>query len=86
MNPAWGRNPTRFGLEKNYLQGRLGGSVSQASDFSSGHDLAVCEFETRLGLCADSSEPEAYFRFCVSLFLPLPLACSHSVFVSLSQK
>ena len=36
------------------------------------------------GLCADSSEPRAYFRFCVSL--SLPLSCSHSVSLSLSKK
>ena len=39
------------------MLGHPGGSVGQASDFSSGHDLAVREFEPRLGLCADSSEP-----------------------------
>ena len=32
------------GLEKNSW-GRLGGSVGWASDFSSGHGLAVCELE-----------------------------------------
>ena len=26
-------------------------------DLSSGHDLTVCEFEPRVGLCADSVEP-----------------------------
>ena len=26
-------------------------------DLSSGHDLMVCEFEPRIGLCADSMEP-----------------------------
>ena len=26
-------------------------------DFSSGHDLTVCEFERRVSLCADSVEP-----------------------------
>ena len=25
----------------------------------SGHDLTVCEFEPHVGLCADSSEPDA---------------------------
>ena len=39
------------------MEGRLGGSVSWASDFGSGHDLAVCEFEPRIGLCAQSLEP-----------------------------
>ena len=34
-----------------------------------GHDLAVREFEPRVVLWADGSEPGAYFRFCVSLSL-----------------
>ena len=56
------------------VQGRLGGSVSSASDFGSGHDLAVRGFEPRVGLCADGSEPGACFGFCVSLFLrPSPV-------------
>ena len=64
--------------------GRLGGSVGQASDFSSGHDLEVREFEPRVGLWADGSEPGACFRFCVSLSLSAPppfMLC-----LSLSQK
>ena len=56
------------------LQGHLGSSVGLASDFSSGHDLMVHEFESCIGLCADSSEPGACFRFCVSLSLfPYPV-------------
>ena len=39
-----------------------------------GHDLAVREFESRVGLWADGSEPGACFRFCVSLSLcPSPI-------------
>ena len=39
-----------------------------------GHDLAVCEFEPRVRLWADGSEPGACFRFCVSLSLcPSPV-------------
>ena len=53
--------------------GRLGGSVGWASDFRSGHDPALCEFEPHVGLCAESSEPGACFGFCVSLFLSPPL-------------
>ena len=49
--------------------GPLSGSVGWASDFGSGHDLAVCEFEPCVGLCADGSEPGACFGFCVSLSL-----------------
>ena len=42
--------------------------------FQPGHDLAVCEFEPRVGLWADGSEPGACFRFCVSLSLcPSPV-------------
>ena len=44
-----------------------------------GHDLAVREFEPRVGLWADGSEPGACFRFCVSLSLPLPRSCSVSL-------
>ena len=39
-------------------QGRLGGSVGEASSFSPGHDLTVHGFEPRARLCADSSELE----------------------------
>ena len=59
---------------ENYLKcfkvlAHLGGSVDWASDFGSGHDLTVGQFEPRIGLCADISEPGASFRFCVSLCL-----------------
>ena len=43
------------------FQGCLGGSVGWASDFTSGHDLAVREVEPRIGLWADGSEPGACF-------------------------
>ena len=58
--------------------GRLGGSVGWASDFSSGHDLAVCEFEPRVGPWADGSEPGACFRFCLPLSLCPSLPCTLS--------
>ena len=46
-------------------------------------DLRVCEFEPRVGLCADNSEPGACFRFCVSLSLcPSP---ARILSLSLSQ-
>ena len=41
---------------------------------SSGHDVTAHELEPRVGLCAGSSEPGAYFRF-VS-FPPPPLVLS----------
>ena len=49
--------------------GRLGGSVGWASDFGSGHELTVGEFEPCIGLCADSLQPGACFKFYVSLSL-----------------
>ena len=52
---------------KTEVEGCLGGSVGGESDFGSGHDLAVNEFEPLVGLCADSSEPGACFRFIFSL-------------------
>ena len=66
--------------------GRLGGSVGWASDFGSGHDLTVREFEPHIGLCADSSEPGACFRFCVSLSLSLSDPPPFMLCLSLSQK
>ena len=44
-----------------------------------GHDLAVREFELRVGLWADGSEPGACFRLCLPLSLPLPHSCSVSL-------
>ena len=48
--------------------------------FGSGHDLVVYEFEPRIGLCADGSEPGTCFGFCVSLALcPSP---AHALFLN----
>ena len=59
--------------------------VKPKSDFSSGHDLTVCEFEPCVRLCVDSSEPEpASGSVSPSLSAPPPLALS--VCLSLSQK
>ena len=63
-------------------EGRQGGSVGWASGFGSGHDLTVREFEPRVGLCADCSEPGACFTCCVSLSDPPPFMLC----LSLSQK
>ena len=41
-------------LKNTHVSGLLGGSVGGATDSGSGHDLVVCEFEPRVGLCADS--------------------------------
>ena len=83
--------------EKGYIEGKsfkdvacLGapGWLSGLSTyFSSGHDLTVHGFKLHIGLRADSSEPGACFRFCVSLSLsasPL-LVCSLSLSLPLSQ-
>ena len=49
-----------------------------------GHDLAVREFEPRVRLWADGSEPGACFRCCVSLSLcPSPV---HALFLSVPKK
>ena len=68
---------------KKLRSGHLGGSDGEASDFSSGCDLAVRdEFKPRVGLCADSSERAACFGFCVSSLSVPPLTRT----LSLSQK
>ena len=64
---------------KKKATGRLGASAGSACDFGSGHELVACEFEPRIRLCADSSEPGACFGFCVSLSAP-----PHSLSLSLS--
>ena len=52
---------------KYFKEGCLHGSISQVADFSSGHDLTVCDFKPCVGLCVDSSEPGTCFRFCLPL-------------------
>ena len=60
--------------------GRLGGSVGKASNFGSGQDLVVGGFETHVGLCADSLEPEpASDSVSPSLSALPPPPCSVSV-------
>ena len=76
--------PRSFSFLKSGFLGCLGGSVGSASDFSSGHDLADREFESRIRLCADSSEPGVCFGFCVSL--SLCLSPTHALSLSISQK
>ena len=64
------------------IPGHLGGSVDWTSNFVSGHDLTVREFEPLIGLCSDSLDPRSCFRFCVSLSLcPSP---THSLSLCLS--
>ena len=51
------------------------------------HELTVHEFQPHVGLCVDSSEPGACFRFCVSpsLSAPPPFVLSLSLSLSLSK-
>ena len=60
-------------------QGCWGAQLVKHPTGGSGRDLTVCEFEPRVGLCADSTEPGACFGFCVSLSLCLSLACALSL-------
>ena len=47
-------------------------------NFGSGHDLTVCGFEPRVGLCADSVEP-AWDSLSLPFSLPLLLSLSLSI-------
>ena len=62
-------------LNKNYYHFGVPGWRSRLSvRLQPGHDLAVREFEPRVRLWTDGSEPGACFRFCVSLSLcPSPV-------------
>ena len=52
---------SQTGNREGYKAGPMGGSVSEAANFGSGHDLVVNEFELHIRLCADSSGPGACF-------------------------
>uniref|UniRef100_A0A8C9JHZ3 IRG-type G domain-containing protein n=1 Tax=Panthera tigris altaica TaxID=74533 RepID=A0A8C9JHZ3_PANTA len=69
--------PTKFwsgSMYKDTAKGAPGWRSRLSVRLQPGHDLAVCEFEPRVGLWADGSEPGACFRFCVSLSLcPSPV-------------
>ena len=67
--PLLSLSQNKASLKKLKSTGHLGGSVGRASNFSSGHELVVREFEPHIWLCADRSEPGTCFRFCVSLSL-----------------
>ena len=47
--------------------GHLGDSVSQAPDFSSGHDLTVCEFEPHIRSALTDSPKAAWDSLPLSL-------------------
>ena len=65
-------------IKKQVKLGRLGGSVGEASNFRSGHDLSVREFEPHMGLSAVSTEP-------ASDPLSPSLSAPASLFLSLSK-
>ena len=72
------------------VPGRLGGSVGWASDFGSGHDLAISwsmssSPASGSGLMAQSLEP-ASISVSPSLSLLLPRSCSVSLSVSKINK
>ena len=71
MLNRWSHSGAPGSLFENTYQGRR----SRLSvRLQPGHDLAVREFEPRVGLWADGSESGACFRFCVSLSLcPSPV-------------
>ena len=75
---------------QSHLQDAWVAQLVKVSDFGLGHDLTVCGFKPRVGLCADSSEPGACFGFCVSLSLslsaPPPLVLCVSLSLSLKNK
>ena len=59
---------------KNSLDRRhLADSVSLASSFGSGYDLAVCEFKPHIGLATVIAEP-ASNALSLSVSAPIPLA------------
>ena len=66
------------------FEGHLGGSVGETANSGSGHDLAACEFEPRVGLCADSSEPGSLLRI-LCLPLSVPPLLTYCLSLSLSK-
>ena len=87
--PKLNSSPVKSSLKNGNKEG--GAWVTQLSvqlDLGSGHRLTALEIKPRVRLCADSSEPGACFRICVSLSLcPSPThALSLSLSLSLSKK
>ena len=80
VQPLW-KTVWRF-LKK--LIGAPGWCIRLSVRLQPGHDLAVCEFEPRVRLWADGSEPGACFWFCVFLSLcPSPV---HALSLSVPTK
>ena len=65
--------------------GHLGGSVGWASDFGSGHDLTVCEFEPHIRICADHLLTSWSLLQILCLLPSLPLPRSHFVSLCFSK-
>ena len=66
--------PCMAAFLKSGLHGAPGWRSRLSVRLQPGHDLAVREFEPRVRLCADGSEPGACFRLSVSLSLcPSPV-------------
>ena len=62
------------------IQGRLGGSISHASNFGSGHELVVWEFRPRIRLSAVSIGPTLDpLSPCLSAPPPLTLTLSKKI-------
>ena len=56
----YGESRNEYQVSEEYLRnlrGHLGGSGGEATDFGSGHDLAVPEFEPHIRLSFVSTEP-----------------------------
>ena len=64
--PPQSRIPQGHRSVKSAQLGAPGWRIRLSVRLQPGHDLAVREFEPRVGLWADGSEPGACFRFCVS--------------------
>ena len=77
-NPAstfWTPPTGKGGAIRNYTAGHLSGSVSWASDFSSGHKLSVREFEPQVGLLGWQLRAWSLLQIlCLSLSLSLSLS------------
>ena len=69
LSPEWIRCSKIHICSSGSLDGASRVALLVKHQTGSGHDLAVCGFKPRIGLCADSSEPGACFGFCVSLSL-----------------
>ena len=74
VSPARGTGHGPGSEFRKYSLGAPGWRSRLSVRLQPGHDLAVREFEPRVGLWADGLEPGACFQFCVSLSLcPSPV-------------